>query len=79
VSGAGLDRDRLAKVLGLLSSDHDGEVTAAARQAERLRRQAGVSWPDVLAPDLGLTLELAIAKRVCEQILDENQRRADGR
>jgi hypothetical protein len=28
-----LDREQLARVLGMLGSDHDGEVVAAARQA----------------------------------------------
>src|SRR5947209_2773522 len=44
------DRRKLAKLLGLLGSDHDGEALAAARQAEGLRRRAGVSWSDVLQP-----------------------------
>lgn len=35
-----VDRERIARVLGMLGSDHDGEVLAAARQAERLRRAA---------------------------------------
>ena len=47
-----LDRDRLAKLLGLLGSDHDGEVVAAARQAERLRADAGLTWPEILVPRL---------------------------
>ena len=33
-----LDRARLAKLLGLLGSDHDGEIAAAGRAADRLRR-----------------------------------------
>jgi hypothetical protein len=36
-------------VLGLLSSEHDGEVVVAARQAERLRRELGCSWNELLA------------------------------
>ena len=47
-----LDRDRLAKLLGLLGSDHDGEVVAAARQAERLRADAELTWPEILVPRL---------------------------
>lgn len=43
-----LQVDRLAAVLGMLGSDHDGEVLAAARHAERLRRQANVAWADIL-------------------------------
>jgi hypothetical protein len=38
----------------LLGSGYDGEVVAAARQAERLRRSAGLSWADELSikPDV---------------------------
>jgi hypothetical protein len=45
-----LDLDRLARVLGLLGSSHDGEVLAAARMAERMRREAGATWSQILAP-----------------------------
>jgi hypothetical protein len=45
---APLDRQRLAKLLGLLGSDHDGEVVAAGRTADRLVRGAGVTWRDVV-------------------------------
>jgi len=37
-----LDRDRLAKLLGMLRADHDGEVVNAARAADR--------WPDIAMP-----------------------------
>jgi len=36
-----LDRDRLAKLLGMLGADHDGEVVNAARAADRLVRRSG--------------------------------------
>jgi hypothetical protein len=45
-----LDRGRLAKLLGMLGSDHDGEVVAAAKQAERLRRKAGITWAEIVVP-----------------------------
>jgi len=45
---APLDRSRLAAVLGLLGSDHPGEVVNAAQAAERMRRQAGLSWHDIV-------------------------------
>jgi hypothetical protein len=44
--------DRLARMLGMLGAAHDGEVVAAARQTERLRREAGATWPELLAPPL---------------------------
>jgi hypothetical protein len=47
-----VDRDRLGKLLGLLGSDHDGEVAAAGRAAHRLIRDAGLTWCDVLTPRL---------------------------
>lgn len=45
-----LDRDRLAKVLALLGSHHDGEVISAARIANEIVRVAGTTWHKVLAP-----------------------------
>jgi pyruvate/2-oxoglutarate dehydrogenase complex dihydrolipoamide acyltransferase (E2) component len=42
------DRERLVKTLGMLGSDHAGERDNAARQAERLRRQLGMSWDDLI-------------------------------
>jgi hypothetical protein len=67
-----LDRDRLAKLLGLLGSDHDGEVTAAARQAEHLRRAAKLTWSEILStagprenPDL---------RHLFEQLVVDNDR-----
>lgn len=43
------DRERLARLLAMFSSDYDGEVVNAARAAERLVKSAGVTWHDVLA------------------------------
>jgi hypothetical protein len=48
ITTAALDRTRLACVLGMLGSDHDGEVLNAARAAERMRREAGLTWPEIL-------------------------------
>lgn len=38
------DADKLAKVCGLLSSDHDGERAAAAFRATAILRAAGLTW-----------------------------------
>jgi hypothetical protein len=46
-----LPRDRIAKLLGMLGSDHDGEVLNAARMADRLVREQGITWFDVLSVD----------------------------
>ena len=45
-----VDLRRLAPVCGLLGSDHDGEVLAAARQAEKIRKKVGVTWEELLVP-----------------------------
>ncbi len=44
-----LDRDKLAKMLGMLGSCHDGEVAAAGRSAHSLVRDSGVTWTEVLS------------------------------
>ena len=65
MSPAMLDRERLARVLGMLGSAHDGEALAAARQAEHLRSEARLTWLDILIPALpqphGQTVADAIA------------------
>jgi hypothetical protein len=38
------DRERLAKLLGMLGSQHAGERDNAALAIERLRRELGLSW-----------------------------------
>ena len=45
------DRDRLAKLLGMTGSAHDGEALNAARLASALVRQAGITWFDLLGTD----------------------------
>ena len=45
-----VDRQRLARVCGLLGSEHDGEALAAARQAEKLRKKLGLTWDELLVP-----------------------------
>jgi hypothetical protein len=43
-----LDKDRLAKLLNLTESEHDGEALSAIRKANDLLRQHGTSWPAAL-------------------------------
>jgi hypothetical protein len=45
-----VDRQRLARVCGLLGSDHDGEALAAVRQAEKIRKKLGLTWEELLVP-----------------------------
>lgn len=52
MSTALLDRDRLAKLCGMFGSDHAGERANAAAAADKLIRDAGLRWPDVIFPAL---------------------------
>jgi hypothetical protein len=45
-----IDTAILAKILGMLGSEHDGQALVAARQAARLVHEAGVTWADLLPP-----------------------------
>lgn len=45
------DRSMLAKLLGMVGSDHDGEALAAARKAAALVAARGITWPDLLGLD----------------------------
>jgi len=45
-----LDRERLAKLLGMVGSCHDGEALNAARAADALVRQADCTWFDIVQP-----------------------------
>ena len=40
--------DRLAKLCGMFGSNHDGERATAAALADRLLRQQGLTWGDVI-------------------------------
>jgi hypothetical protein len=51
MTAVSLDRDRLAKLCGLFGS-HIGERANAAAAADKLIRQAGLRWPDILLPAL---------------------------
>jgi len=44
-----VDTDRLAKLLGMMGSAHDGKALNAARAADKLVRDAGLTWPDIIA------------------------------
>lgn len=47
------DRRRLSKLLGMMGSQHDGEVLSAAKKANELVRTAGLCWDDVLVRSEG--------------------------
>jgi len=48
IAFSGAERERLAKLLGLLGSDHAGERDAAGLAANRMVRQRRITWDDVL-------------------------------
>jgi hypothetical protein len=41
--------NRLVKLLGMLGSDHPGEVANAGTAAHRLLQSAGLTWADIIA------------------------------
>ena len=48
---AGLDpanAERLARLLGMLGSAHDGEIANAGRMADKLVRSLGLTWHDLI-------------------------------
>jgi hypothetical protein len=46
------NRTALVKVLEILDSGHAGEALAAAKLATTMLREAGLTWDDVLAPEI---------------------------
>lgn len=77
---------KLAKVCGLLGSDHDGERAAAAAAGTRLLRALGLTWGDLFEPSpapmavarqaSALPPHMALARAALERsaLLDEWQR-----
>ncbi len=45
-----VERRRLCGLLGMLSSNHDGERAAAGYMAARMLQDRGLQWDDVLQP-----------------------------
>jgi hypothetical protein len=45
----GVDRARLARILGMLGSEHAGERASAALRAEAFRKRHGMAWEQMLA------------------------------
>jgi len=63
MSAGQLNRERMAQLLAMFSSDFDGEVCNAARLAETLRKRSGLTWGQILrlAPALP-----ELRRRECE-------------
>lgn len=45
-----IDRGRLGQLLGMLGSSYDGERANAGRMADRVVKDAGLTWHDVITP-----------------------------
>ena len=46
------NRTTLVKVLEILDSSHAGEALAAAKLASTMVREAGLTWDDILTPEI---------------------------
>lgn len=58
------NRSTLVKVLEILDSSHAGEALAAAKLASAMVREAGLSWEQVVAPEIAAPALPAPAGRV---------------
>jgi hypothetical protein len=73
-----LDRDKLAKILGLLGSAESGEILSAGRAADALIRNANTSWAQVLNQNAvadevrALRAENEKLRETAQQMLVEN-------
>jgi hypothetical protein len=64
-------RDKLAKILGMLGSDHDGEVLAAARRAQMLIKAAHLTWAQIVSASHIVEIaeiDLQLVERCCVSI-----------
>lgn len=75
-----LNKDRLAKLLRMLSSNHDGEVLAAVRALDRALKAAGKSFNDLAETLSGKVVfveapkELSLSRHyreACKWLLDQ--------
>jgi hypothetical protein len=57
------NRTTLVKVLEILDSSNAGEALAAAKLASTMLREAGLTWDDVLAPEINNRAAQAPATR----------------
>jgi hypothetical protein len=63
------DTERFVRVIAMVGSAHDGEALTAARLAERLLRDGGLTWADLLKPHA----ELNVAVDAAQALLAENE------
>jgi hypothetical protein len=65
-----LDRALMARVLGMLGSASPGERDNAARMAERIRCDAGLTWSDIVAPTVDAD---GVAAEAARMLLAQNE------
>jgi hypothetical protein len=63
-----LDLKKLGRVIAMVSSSHEGEALNATRLADRMLRDAGMRWEDLLSP----AHELEVATKAAAVLLAEN-------
>src|SRR5215813_13359059 len=68
-----MDRSRLAQLLGMLGSDFDGEVINAGRLADRMLKEAGVTWPEALDAERVAVEAARVLLADNEQLQTENR------
>ncbi len=66
-----LDRERLAKIIGMLSSTADGERSAALAAADRALVDAGLTWIDVAALMENLHLHLPAREALLARLVGD--------
>ena len=64
-----LDSQRLAKIMGLTDSAHDGEALVAVRKANAQIVAAGMTWDEILRPSDNLRIAVDAARL----LLSENE------
>jgi hypothetical protein len=57
-----LDLKKLGRVIAMVGSSHEGEALTALRLADRMLRDAGMRWADLLSPahELDIATEAAV-------------------
>jgi hypothetical protein len=63
-----LDRQRVARIIAMAGSRHDGEALNAVRTVDGLIREAGLTWEDLVAP----FAQLEVAVEAARVLLEEN-------
>lgn len=57
-----LDRERLAKILALTTSEHDGEALSAIRKANEIIKGEKLTWDEVLVQVTGTVINIRASR-----------------